>query len=215
MISMKDYKTNPCRTLSIPYWKAKDISIPPDMQIVHDSEFDAKLYDAYLDRTFFRLSHSLTAIPSFDENTDFLASGIRFELISSDKADELADMINLSYTHSEICVSADYIKNLTRTQVYCPELWLAAVWNGTLIGSILCDFDAEIGEGIIEWLQVLPEHRGKGIASALICKALRTMKHFAGFTTVSGECSNRTNPEKVYRKCGFEGNDIWHILRKQ
>lgn len=83
-----------------------------------------------------------------------------------------------------------------------------------LIGSIICDLDTEIGEGVIEWLQVLPKYRGKGIASSLICKALNIMKHYAEFTTVSGECDNSTNPEYVYRKCGFEGNDIWHILTK-
>lgn len=215
MISIEDYKANPCKALSIPYWKAKSISIPPNMRIVHNSEFDMKLLDAYVDKKFFRLSHNLIRIPAFDKDAGFHASGIKFELIPSDKTDELTDMINHSYTHSEIRVSADYIKSLTKTYVYCPELWIAAMLDGTLIGSILCDFDTEACEGTIEWLQVLPEYRKRGIAAALICKALRTMSGFASFATVSGECDNITNPEKIYRKCGFAGNDIWHILSKQ
>lgn len=36
----------------------------------------------------------------------------------------------------------------------------------------------------------------------------------ADFATVSGKVNNITNPERVYRKCGFEGNDIWHVLIK-
>ncbi len=124
-------------------------------------------------------------------------------------------MINLCYTHSEINVSADYIESLTKTKVYCPETWIGAYKDGTLSGSVICDFDSETGEAVIEWLQVLPIYRNRGIASALVCNALKIMKNFADFATVSGECDNITNPEKVYRRCGFSGNDVWHIMSKR
>lgn len=209
MISIKDYKNNPCRAFSLPYWKAKGVSIPKGMKIVHDSEFDEKLPKKYVDKRFFRLKHGLKNIPLFD------IGGIDFKIISPDSVDELTDMINRSYTHSDIHVTAEHIKSLTTTKVYCPELWIGAFLDGRLIGSILCDFDSEVGEGIIEWLQVLPEFRGRGIACALTCKALKIMSGFAEFATVSGECENTTNPEKVYRKCGFTGNDVWHVLNKK
>ena len=38
------------------------------------------------------------------------------------------------------------------------------------------------------------------------------MQGIAEFATVSGKVNNPTNPESLYRKCGFTGNDIWHIL---
>ena len=41
-----------------------------------------------------------------------------------------------------------------------------------------------------------------------------SLKNIADFTTVSGEVDNKTNPEKLYRRCGFEGDDIWYVLRK-
>lgn len=209
MISINEYKKNPCRTFSIPYWKAKDISIPKGMKIIHGSEFNEKLLDEYVDKRFFRLKHNLKDIP------ELKTEKIDFEIISPDRIDGLTDMINRSYTHSDIHITAEHMKSLTETGVYCPELWIGAVSDGKLIGSILCDFDREIGEGIIEWLQVLPEFRGRGIASALTCKALKDMSNFAEFATVSGECDNTTNPESVYRKCGFKGDDIWHILNKK
>ena len=158
---------------------------------------------------FFRLKHDLKNIPVFE------AEGIDFETISPDRIDELTDMINRSYTHSDVCVTKEHIESLMATKVYCPKLWIGAFTDGELIGSILCDFDSEVGEGIIEWLQVLPEYRGKGIASALTCMALRKMGTFAEFATVSGECDNITAPERVYRRCGFKGNDVWHILNKK
>ena len=209
MFSLEDYKQDPCRVSSIPYWKARNIAIPPNMKIVHDNDFDKKLLEHYTDKRFFRLVHHLTRIPEFSH------ADITFEVILPGKIDELAEMINHCYTHSDICVSADYVQGLTATPVYCPELWIGAFSRRKLIGSILCDFDGEVGEAVIEWLQVLPECRGKGIASALICTALQKMNNFADFATVSGECENSTNPEQVYRHCGFSGDDIWHILHEK
>lgn len=206
MISIEAYKENPCKVLSIPYWKAKRISIPSNMRIMHNSDFDKKQPEYDVDKRFFRLKHHLSNIPEFGK------AGIGLEVISSDRSAELVDMINRSYTHSEIHVSEDFVKSRMDTEVYCPELWIGAISDGNLIGSVICDFDREVGEAIIEWLQVLPEYRSRGIASALLSRALITMSSFADFATVSGECDNITNPESVYRKCGFEGNDIWHVM---
>lgn len=208
MISIEEYKKNPCKALSIPYWKEKVTTVPTNMKIVHGGVFDPKTLETYNDRQFFRLKHDLERIPEFH------VTGIQFGVIPPNRADELTDMMNRSYTHSDILISTEYIKSLTTTQVYCPELWIGADLEGNLVGSIVCDFDIEVGEAIIEWLQVLPRYRSRGIASALVCKALKTMHGFADFATVSGECGNGTNPERVYRKCGFAGDDVWHILNK-
>ncbi len=35
------------------------------------------------------------------------------------------------------------------------------------------------------------------------------------FATVSGKVTNKTKPEKLYRRCGFTGDDIWHILKSK
>lgn len=209
MISIEEYKKNPCKASSIPYWKAKSLTIPTNMKIIHNDKFNENLLNNYFDKKYFRLIHKLTQISNFD------ATGIDFEVIQPNRTNELVDMINCSYTHSEIRVSADYVNSLTSTHVYCPELWIGAVLDGKLIGSIICDFDIEVSEAVIEWLQVIPEYRSRGIASALICKALKTISRFADFATVSGECDNITNPEGVYRHCGFEGKDVWHILTEK
>ena len=55
----------------------------------------------------------------------------------------------------------------------------------------------------------------KGLAKYIVSELLWRLKGKAGFATVSGQCNNSTNPEKLYRKCGFTGNDVWHILRKR
>ena len=196
MISINEYKQNPCGVLSIPYWKAEKMSIPENIKIVHNNNFDQAMLNDYNDKKYFRLFHNLKNVPTFTNNN------YTYGIISKSEINELVKMINASYSHTDIFVSADYINGLTKTKVYCSELWIGAFDNEKLIGSIICDLDVEIGKGVIEWLQVLHEYRGKGIASSLLCKALNIMKHTAEFATVSGKCDNRTNPEGVYRKCG-------------
>ncbi|MBR6525201.1 MAG: GNAT family N-acetyltransferase [Clostridia bacterium] len=87
--------------------------------------------------------------------------------------------------------------------------------SGKIVGCGMADFDSQMQEGIIEWIQVLPEYRGKKIGQLLVNELLLRMKTMAKFATVSGQMNNPSSPEKLYRKCGFVGNDIWHILRSK
>lgn len=209
MLSIEEYKRDPCKSLSLPYWKAQNISIPSNMKIVHDAAWEPAMLNHYTEERFFRIIHCLKNIPAYS------VPGVRLETLSPARTEELADMINRSYTHSNIHISAEQLQSMTQTPVYCPALWIGAFFGEMLAGSILCDYDAHTGEAVIEWLQVLPAYRGKGIAAALICEALKRMRGMAEFATVSGACANPTNPEKVYRKCGFEGDNIWHILTER
>ena len=120
MIYLDNYLKNPCLSLSIPYWKAKNISVPDNMKIVHESGFSAELLKEYEDETYFRLYHSM--------------------------------------------------KKLTK-----------------------------------------PEPEGYDIIKELLWRG----REYAKFATVSGKVENKTKPEALYRKCGFIGNDVWHILRKK
>ena len=49
MITLTEYLNNPCGILSIPYWKAKNITIPTDMKILHDKYFRAEILSDYTD----------------------------------------------------------------------------------------------------------------------------------------------------------------------
>ena len=52
--------------------------------------------------------------------------------------------------------------------------------------------------------------RYDGIVKELLWRG----REYAKFATVSGKVENETKPEALYRKCGFTGNDVWHILHK-
>jgi len=64
------------------------------------------------------------------------------------------------------------------------------------------------------WIQVLPGYQGKGLGKILVLELLKRMHGKVDFVTVSGEVDNETNPERLYKSCGFSGDDIWWLLRK-
>lgn len=209
MSLLKDYQADPCGACSIPYWKHKSITLPADMKILHEREFSEVWLRDYTDEPYFRIYHTLEKVEA--TNLD----EYRGETAVVSDIPCIVRIINDSYAN--ISVTCDQIRGYTKTEVYQPALWIKAVHcvNGKIVGCGMADFDSEMQEGIIEWIQVLPEYRGKKIGQMLVNDLLLRMKPMARFATVSGQVNNRSSPEKLYRKCGFVGNDVWHILRKK
>ena len=209
MITLTEYLNNPCGTLSIPYWKAKNITIPPNMKILHDKDFSVDTLLNYTDEKYFRLYHNLKEILRIITND--------FEILTATRKDikAIVQIINDSYT--DICVNKELIKSYTKTPVYNAELWVMVKGksSGEYVGCGIANFDTETKELILEWIQVLSQHRGKKIGQLIVTELLFRMKDVANFATVSGKVDNTTNPEALYRKCGFIGNDVWHILHKR
>ncbi len=209
MMIIEEYKENPCGVLSIPYWKSKYIKIPENMCVVHNTKYIEKNYRDYHDEPYFRLYHDLVGIKTLALN------GISIITAKHDDIPFFVDVINQSYT--DLYVTIEQIIGYTQTEVFCPELWIAAVDNTTscIVGCGIADFDKELHEGIIEWIQVIPAYRGKKIGQLIVNELLKRMSIIAEFVTVSGKVNNPTKPEMLYRKCGFVGNDIWHVLTKK
>jgi len=205
---LKAYRENPCGTLSIPYWKNKRITVPAHMKIVHDDGYSKSDYMDYGDEPYFRLYHSLEEIPEAD------VDDIKIMTAKSTDIPAMVDVINRSY--SDLSVTCEQLAGYIKTEVFDPDLWIIAVdeKDSDIVGCGIADFDRELREGILEWIQVLPDKRGRGIGRVIVCELLKRMKGKADFATVSGKVNNKTAPEKLYRKCGFTGNDVWHVLKK-
>lgn len=204
MISLEEYLRDPCGSLSVPLWKWRRMTVPGNLKILHQRDFVPM--EGYRDECYFRLRHELQGI------SGQIPAGYAVRTAEAEEILRIVEIINASYP--DIRVSPEQIRSLTRTPVYAPALWLLAVEesSGQAVGCVIADLDKEAREGILEWVQVLPEFRRKGIARALILEALDRME--ADFATVSGQVDNETSPELLYRACGFTGSDIWHILRK-
>ena len=177
------------------------------MCIVHQESFDKTEYQHYIDEPYFRLIHSLQ-----DLSVQVLPQG--YSLCKATFKD-FAEHINSCY--SGIGVTEADLRDYTARPVYDSALWLAIKDNQTdeVIATGIAELDKEIGEGVLEWIQVSEQHRGYGLGKYVVAELLWRMKDNAKFATVSGQCNNPTNPEALYRKCGFTGSDVWHVLRKR
>ncbi len=206
MIPVDEYRTDPCGTLSIPYWKGKTIRVPEHMKIVHDRDYSPDT--RYVDEPYFRLLHHLKGMPSADE-------AFRCMTATEEDIPLLADMINRCY--DDLSVNVEQLTSYRCTAAFAPDLWLIVLdtQSGLPVGCGIADFDPEIREGVLEWIQVLPEQRGRGCGQFIVNELLRRMAARADFVTVSGRVNNATNPERLYRKCGFVGADVWHILTRK
>lgn len=83
-----------------------------------------------------------------------------------------------------------------------------------IAASGIAELDAEIGEGVLEWIQVSPAYRRRGLGEAIVRELLGRLKPMADFVTVSGRMNNETRPELLYKKCGFGDMVIWHVLMR-
>ncbi len=209
MLTKEEYLASPCSVSSLPFWKEQNIEIPKDMLIVHDSQFSEEYLLSYYDERYFRLYHNMKNLINIS------VDGVYLKTAEENDIESLADIINRSYT--DIKVSGEQIAKLKHTQVYKPELWVLVknIENDFPVACGIGDFDGSLGELILEWIQVLPEYRGRKIGQMIVNELLCRMAGKAKFATVSGKMDNRTCPEILYRKCGFTGNDIWHIMRRK
>lgn len=209
MIEIDAYRKNPCGTYSIPYWKNKHIQIPENMKIVHDRAFEDELLLEYNDEKYFRIKHDLKDIKQVSLEEFYV------ETASIEDIPLLQELINRSY--EDLSVSCDQLLGYTKSEVYDENLWVIVYEKETdkVIACGIAELDKEIREGVLEWIQVLPQYRGRKVGQLLVNELLMRLQGKADFVTVSGKVNNATNPEKLYRKCGFTGEDIWHVLTKK
>lgn len=207
-MTLQDYLRDPCGSLSIPYWKAKTVQVPPHMRIMHDRDYVAGYFADYADEPYFRLLHDLHSIAVVDE-------AFTARTATADDLPLLMTLINRSY--EDLSVSLAQLQGYRATPAFAANLWIIALdaQTGEPVGCGIADLDQEAREGILEWIQVLPNHRRQGAGRFIVNELLRRMAEVADFATVSGRVNNRTKPEILYRKCGFTGNDVWHILSRQ
>ena len=206
MLIKEQYLTDPCKAASIPYWKAKSITVPEGIKILHQDEFDDAGYQQYIDEPYFRLIHNLKGLAEPVLPQDY-------SLCTATLSEYAA---HISSCYDGIGITEEELRSYSLRPVYDAALWLAVKdeRTGNIVATGIAELDREIGEGVLEWIQVSRGHRGKGLAKYIVSELLWRLKSKAGFATVSGQCNNATNPEILYRKCGFSGNDVWHILRK-
>lgn len=203
----REYLADPCGSASLAFWKAERVAVPDNMRIVRDDEFDAARFSPWRDERYFKLCRELT-----DTKAPALPEGY----LPAD-ADPAALARHICACYDAEGVTAAELEEYRAHPVYDPSLWLAVAERegGAIVASGIAELDRRIGEGVLEWIQVSPAHRRRGLGAYIVRELLHRMKNAgAVFATVSGKADSASNPLSLYNACGFGDKVVWHILRK-
>jgi len=211
ILTKEKYINDPCGTCSTAYWKNAYFQKLHSVSIIHEKELPLIDQNAYKITKYFRLLHTFERTMPYRLDDKYY-----FQTVDVETQTEIAsDLINRCY--DDIGASPEQVYEWTQYPVFDNDLWVFIYEKETAapVALGIADFDCEIKEGSLEWIQVLPEKRGLGLGQALVYELLQRLKHKAVFVTVSGQIDNNTNPESLYRKCGFTGDDVWCVLQQQ
>lgn len=201
-----DYLADPIGTSALAYWK-RHHPIPSRVKVYHERDYRPELAEGKQVERYFRLVHLLSYIRPFS-----IPQGLIIRQLTDSDDAALMEQINQAYYDQGISVDQAKIEDWKAFPVYYPEGWLGLFQGDELLASVICEYDPEIKEGIVDWLQVSYKHQGQGFGKLILLAALQRLKQKADFVTVSGSLDNENYPEAVYRKCGFIGQDIWYIV---
>lgn len=199
-----DYLSDPCGASSLPFWKTELVRIPDGVTVLRDDAFSERR-PAGGDTPYFKLLHDLKTVREVR-----LPEG--FALVPCGP-EELVRHVAACYVREYL--SLEELLAYQKRPVYRPELCLAVAdgADGKLVASGLAGLDARIGEGFLEWIQVSPDYRRRGLGAFVVCELLRRLRGRADFVTVSGRLDSESDPFALYRACGFADPVIWHVVK--
>lgn len=170
---------------------------PKNMKIIHKKDYHDNHFVGYIDEPYFRLLHTLNSIEPV------LSDKFYVKTATLEDIPLFVDLINCSY--SDLSVTYEEMFSYTKSSVYDDNLWIIVYDkdNSSAVGCGIAELDSDVKEGVLEWIQVLPEYRGKKIGQLIVNELLNRMVGKASFVTVSGKANNPTNPEMLYRNAGL------------
>ncbi len=205
-MNAEEYLRDPCRASSLPFWKTEQMKDMPGVSVIREDLLPSAGSTGLSER-YFKMIHHLER-----PDTPYLPAP--YEPVACDSA-LLADHINECYGLGS--VTSDELDAYTRHPVYDPKLWIAVrdPASEKIIASGIAEVDKSIGEGILEWIQVSPGYRRRGLGRYIVCELLQRIRSKADFVTVSGKADDPSHPCALYRSCGFTGSVIWHVIRSR
>lgn len=205
LMTKEEYLANPCEKLSIPYWKHLSFKQPGNIEIYHEKDYLEDNSYSHVEK-YFRFIHYLKKSIKHHQSITNITT-------NQDIRDVILQ-INHSYINERIIVNKDDIERWISHPTYDGSLWIKIVIDNRMIASGIAEYDESTKEGVIEWVQVLPEYLGRGYGKIVVQELLYRLSKKADFVTVSGRLFNDSNPKRLYESCGFEGSDIWYVCYK-
>ena len=195
------------RSAQVPEALLKDVSLA----LLHADYVDEAVRSSFSrGERYFRLVRYGAAVPS-----PRLPAGFGFAPVAlPSAAPAAADLIGRCYV--DLRPSSSTVEGWMQHATFSPDLWIwiADAATHTPVALGIAELDSRIGEGALEWVQVLPDYRGRGLGAALVHELLGRLADRASFVTVSGQVDSHSQPEALYRRCGFLGQELWWVLRR-
>ena len=203
------YQENPCGYSALPLYKEIRLD-PSKARVVHEGKLLKKELKDQDYLRFFRLKHDLSII----KKQQLDGYGVRYVDIDKDLI-LVEEIIEESY--KDLRLRQEELRRMIKDRVFDPSLWIFLVEEKTKkeVGLIIGQYDKVVGEVVVDWMQILPAYRGKGLGKMLLSYLLRHAPKDAIFATVSGDKDNPSSPESLYRACGFKGDDVWYVYPKK
>ena len=212
-LTREKYLSSPATASSLPFWKEESFTVPENMLSVGDEEYrralslDKNAFADYTDEPYFKLVFR----PA--ENRVERPDLPRGYALYSGTSKDFSEHIRLCYGGGP---SEAEIESYDRHPSHDPSLFimLKDEKTGRIAASGRAELDPRIGEGILEWIQVSPSARRRGLGRFIVLELLWRMRDRAEFVTVSGMLNGESDPLALYKSCGFGEMAVWHILRK-
>jgi GNAT superfamily N-acetyltransferase len=159
---------------------------------------------------YFRYWHDLKEVQAPELPPGFILKTAQ----PDSEAAEIAALI--SHCYPDILINDQQVLSWRSHPVYDPALWLWLVdeADSQPVALGIAEYDNTIKEGSLEWVQVLPEYRRRGLGKTLVLALLQHLSREAEFVTVSGQVNSPSDPAALYRQCGFSGEDVWWVFRQ-
>jgi len=203
----KEYLANPTGASALSFWKTCNFNNPVHIKVLNENEFNPSLLETHTDEVYFKLVHYLEDIDEQFKSEEFI-----FVKASTE---EFVNHINYCYEKEGLTYSE--LESYKIRPIYDEDLWICLYdnINHAIAATGIAEFDREIKEGYLDWIQISKEYRGQGLGKAIVYELLRRLKKKANFVTVSGRVDNKFKPEKLYESCGFKSKVLWHILTEK
>lgn len=110
----------------------------------------------------------------------------------------------------------DDVMAWARRPVVQPHAWLWAIDRTTRRPAALAvaDVDTETREASLVCLEVLPDHRNRGVGTMLLQELMGRLERMAAITTVTLPLRMGTHPDHLFSACGFSGHTVWWRLTR-
>ncbi len=141
------------------------------------------------------------------------------EIVSCESDADLenaAALMNAAYPSLPRLASVEGLRQMTRAAYYYPEGWffLRDRRSGRDIGLAVNGYCRDVGEGFVEWVQVLPAFRQRGLGVLLVQESVHRLRA-SRCITVAGSLDAPFAVGDLYEKCGFAQTRQWTILSQR